>query len=237
MKSPVPVTNDSLRKCYNEVICLLANHPYAGFIEPFEHVEEVERLRWRYCQPGQAKAVLVAESPVRVANLTRGVGFVGEPRYYTPWWHSLFIPAFSAMSKKTTTVIRHSYLQAMGEAGFCVLDLSVISLSGYKKVGAPVSRPFDQQCVNQIMGCCWQYYVGAIYGQMVNKPKPPLIVAFDNAAKHLPESPKCRLKFETASNARIYRQPHYEWGTNVFSQAMSRGRLSKCLTNIETTIC
>src|ERR1039457_3918441 len=71
-----------------DVVALRRQH---DIVEPFDHVEEVERLRQRN-RPRQVKLLLIAESHVRVSDdqfARRGAGFLYEPRYTTRWWNDL----------------------------------------------------------------------------------------------------------------------------------------------------
>src|SRR5262249_3096400 len=108
-----------LKHTYQLLRDTLSDHPSKGWIETFDHVWEVEHLRIQQ-RPKHIRLLLIAESHVRVRDLqVKGACFIYEPRYYTPWWGDLFLPAFGApYHKGTTPTIRRDCLDAMREEGF-----------------------------------------------------------------------------------------------------------------------
>ena len=206
-------------------------------IEPFTHVARVEELRHQYRPAGPIRLLLVAESHVRTAEAdfaTKGVQFLYEHRYYTPWWGDLLLPGFGASSDGTTAGVRQDYLERMQAAGFWLLDVSILALSGYEKVGASTSRPFEARR-EQLLRTSWSSHVRALFQHVLTQPTPPVIVAFDNVADVLPlplRNRVPRLKFKNQKNTKQYRSPSYDGGTATFAAAARQAGLATCLRDL-----
>ena len=202
-------------------------------LEPFEHVNEVERLRLGF-RPENTRLLLFAESHVRVTDeyfADRGVGFIYNHRYHTPWWNDLLLPALSArevQSINLTERARLVQLLSFQRLGFWVVDASIIALSGYKKLDKRFEgRPFDV-VRGAIIENSWEY-VGPIVEEMVNQAHPPVICYFKTVDFVLPEEVKKKgtaLKFCTPTNASVYRSEAYPHGTVAFISAARRAGIS-----------
>lgn len=159
-------------------------------VEPFAHVEAVERLRQQN-RPEQVKLLLIAESHVRVSGDQfdrRGCGFIYEPRYTTPWWRDLFLPAFGSKHKgRLTPELKARMLERMRSAGFWVLDASILSLSGYQKVAPVENRPFSRApytrgLEREIPELSWRDHVDATFSSVMSSPNPPVLAAYRRIA-------------------------------------------------------
>lgn len=223
---------ESLGTCYDSIVQLLSSHPNRSLVEPFDHVLQVERLRLERRPQGDVRLLLIAESHVRIRDIgNKGAGFVFEPRYYTPWWRNLFLPSFGAAFTRTTHPIRGRCLQSLSSAGFWLLDASVLSLSGYKKVGCDQSRPFERTLTRQIVQLSWEKHVRQHYESVMRQTSKPVVVAFENVAEVLPIAADFKIKFEVKANSRVYRTPEYGWGTHTFKKAAKLAGLDSCLSS------
>ena len=202
-------------------------------LEPFEHVNEVERLRIAF-RPANARLLLFAESHVRVTDeffADRGAGFIYNHRYYTPWWNDLLLPALGThgvQNVSLTEPARLAQLLSFQRLGFWVVDASIIALSGYKKLGKHFEgRPFDV-VRGAIIENSWEH-VGPIVDEMLNQAQPPAICYFQNVDFVLPEEVRKKgtaLKFCTPTNASVYRSETYPHGTVAFISAARRAGIS-----------
>jgi len=120
----------------------------------------------------------------------------------------------------------------MQNAGFWVLDMSVIALSRYNKVNPKwPSRPFDAY-QEQIVRDSWFYVVGAEFQRIMSQATPPIVCVYDRVSYILPRTVLRQavvLKFNTPANAAMYRQPGYPFGTERFRQAALAAGLHNCL--------
>ncbi len=175
------------------------------YLEPLCDVEQVDQWRQQF-RPDRVRLLLVAESHVRQG---KGPGFIYGPNYYTPWWHVLLRPAFGPDISR----------EGLRERGVWVLDMSVIALSGYKKLNPDWSnRPFDSM-KHQIFATSWMHHVQ----QEFEESDCANVVYFDSAASMLPASVKLNatpIKFCGPSNAKRYRTPEYSHGTARFIEAV-----------------
>lgn len=208
-------------------------------LEPIEHVREVERLRQLYRpQCGKLRLLLLAESHVVVSDLSKGVGFIYEPRYYTPWWHDLILPGFGADPKRTTADLREKYLTRLRDEGFWLLDISIIALSGYRKVERDwPNRPFDMhsgRIRKEFSQLSWDGHVRGLFLDIVLR-EAPVVAAFESVTWILPSEAPCTIhpiKFRTKSNNRVYRSPDYKGGTHSFKDLAERAGLEHCLRGV-----
>ena len=222
---------ETLRACYDSLAQLLSDHPNRSMVEPFDHVLQVERLRLERRPKENVRLLLIAESHVRTRDISsKGAGFVFEPKYYTPWWQNLFLPSFGAAFSKTTRSIRDRCLHSLTNAGFWLLDASVLSLSGYRRSGTIQSRPFERTVTRQIVQVSWETHVRQHYELVMQQASKPVVVAFVNVAEVLSIKPDFRVKFEAKANSRIYRTPEYGWGTHTFKKAAKLAGLDSCLS-------
>ena len=147
---------ESVRRAYNDLCVLLRNADLDQYIEPIKHVLEVERSRRFYRPSTDVKFLLIAESHVRVSPdrfTNKGPGFIYEYRYYTPWWGDFILPAFGTVRpigdvptrQPANSANRFRWLECLKSNGFWLLDVSLLSLSGYQKVDPHwPGRPLDK---------------------------------------------------------------------------------------------
>lgn len=93
----------SIHRLYDNVGVLLHEAGVGDYVEPVEHVLEVERLRQAYRPHGEVKFLLIAESHVRVSPdhfASKGSGFIYEHRYYTPWWPNSYSQPLARLNRQ-----------------------------------------------------------------------------------------------------------------------------------------
>jgi hypothetical protein len=225
---------DRAAETYQRILTSLTDVGLRRFVEPVEHVLEVERLRQRYRPDGDVRFLLLAESHVRVGPdyfRKKGAGFLYEARYYTPWWRDLLLPAFGKI-QSTTAHTREQWLSRLKQEGFWLLDVSLLSLSGYQKVDREwPRRPLDE-FREQIISDSWHGHVKQTFNDIMAQSKPPVVCAFRNVAfvldGNLPEEPTL-LAFNSQQNARVYSSPDYGHGTARFQEAAKRACIAGCL--------
>ena len=219
---------------YQRIRALLAGADLEGHLEPLEHVLEVERLRQAFRPEGDVKFLVLAESHVRstLPNFARqGAGFIYEPRYYTPWWHQLLLPAFGVL-QPTTADKRANFLLRLKQSGFWVLDVSLISLSGYTKVDPNwPNRPLDR-IKREIFRESWNGHVERLFEEVRTQRRPAVICAFDCVRDvsplHLGDNVTF-IRFKAQGNSAKYSRPDYPFGTSKFQEAARKAELAGCL--------
>jgi len=220
---------------------LVALRQHHDIIEPFAHVEAVEQLRQQN-RPERVKLLLLAESHVRVPDdqfNQRGCGFIYEPRYTTPWWYDLFLPGFgSNHDGRLTPELKVGMLSRMRDAGFWVLDASVLSLSGYAKVGCPENRPFSKAPYRrgherELLNLSWQVYVQPIFCALMSVPNPPVLAAYRRVSHLLPSQWRSNaepfLVFPPRNHQAHYRQSTFVGGTQTFRRKAADAGFGICL--------
>src|SRR5258707_671754 len=118
----------------------------------------------------------------------------------------------------------------MSAAGFWLLDASTLSLSGYKKVNNSQPRPFQNETLKELIESSWQNHVEAQFDGIMRQQKRPVVIMFENLRSSLPITPDFNIKFECASNSRVYRGIDYKWGTETFKKAAREAGIHDCLT-------
>ena len=233
----------SLEETYNRLGTYLADQQMADLTESIAHVREVEQLRQLYKLPADVRFLLLAESHVRTSDSDyqrKGIQFIYEHRYYTPWWQSLILPGFGAQLEKykgtpNKAESRRKYLDQLRRSGFWLLDVSIMALSGYKNVGQVSSRPFVGKTLRGITELSWEGHVRSLFEQAMNQSTPPVIVAFTNVAHVLPpmlQSSVHQVKFLVSSNSRAYANAAYPYGTHAFAAAACEAGLQACLSDL-----
>ena len=172
----------------------------AEYLEPLSHVQEVGELRQQF-RPKQVKLLVIAESHVR--GLSKP-GFIYDRAYYTPWWPKLLRPAFG------DDITR----EGLQDRGVWILDMSIIALSGYRKLyPESPNRPFDS-LANQIFTTSWLHCVQRDFEQAACSNVVYFLLP---ASLQLSGTP---LKFCARSNASRYKNPDYRFGTARFIEAV-----------------
>ena len=173
------------------------------YLEPLADVEQVDTWRQQF-RPKTVRFLLVAESHVR---RKQGPGFIYDPAYYTPWWHSLLRPAFGKDVSR----------ESLKERGVWILDMSVLALAGYRGVYPELltNRPFDM-LADQIFAASWLYYVRREFEEADCRN----IAYFERVKSMLPDVSGTPLKFCVPSNSARYRKPDYQYGTARFIDAV-----------------
>ncbi len=222
---------DSVLQVYDAIRARLEQADLAQFMEPVEHVLEVERLRQRYRPKTEVRVLVLAESHVRVSAQQyhrSGPAFLYNERYYTPWWQHLLLPAFAPERKRTDAAARLELLAQLQAAGVWVLDASLISLSGYRKVktGWP-NRPLEA-ARKKILEISWRGHVEEQVSGILKQTQIPAICVLRSVRKMLPEqvSSGCTiLNFRCQSNAAVYGSGGYKFGTSAFLRAIRQAGL------------
>ena len=206
-----------LETAYHSIRQLLQQANCEHFLEPFEHVEAVHRLRHQYRPTGPIKLVVIGESHVRRFLKP---GFIYDPTYYTPWWRDLLAPAFN-FSHPTNAEERRTYLQKLQKAGFWLVDVSVIALSGYQTIHASwPKRPLDG-LLEPILHASWQNYTASEIAACGSRA----FCYFTRVASVLPEhilTQGVPLKFNSPRPPQglRYRDPAYPYGTARFAKVV-----------------
>ena len=224
-----------------DLAALIRQH---DLVEPFAHVEAVELLRQQN-RPETVKLLLVAESHVRVSDdnfSQRGCGFIYEPRYTTRWWYDLFLPGFGSNRQgRLTPDLKVRMLARMRDAGFWVLDASVLSLSGYAKVGSQENRPFSKApygstLEGKLLDLSWRTYVQATFCALMTAPNPPVLAAYGRISHLLPSQWRSEaepfLVFPAQNNQAQYRQATFVGGTETFRRKAAAAGLETCLRGV-----
>jgi len=224
----------AINDAYDCIRACLRGCDLEPYIEPLSHVLQVDALRQANRPKEDVRLLLIAESHVRRPDRyvqLFGPGFLYNPNYYTSWWGDLFLPAFGGRLRASRKN-RQGYLRAMQNAGFWVLDMSLIALSRYDKVNPDwPARPFDSY-QEQIVRDSWFYVVEAEVQKVMNQATPPVVCVYDRVSYVLPHtllSQAAILKFNTPANAVQYRQPNYPFGAERFRQAAVAAGLHHCL--------
>ena len=217
---------DSVLQVYDAAKALLRQANIDHFLEPAEHVVEVERLRQLYRPRRDVRLLILAESHVRVTENSfrrNGPAFLYNERYYTPWWQHLLLPAFAPHIRKTDHALRKDLLEKLSSLGVWITDASLISLSGYRKVKAGwPNRPLDA-LRDEVLELSWRGHVGAQFSRVLNQSRVPAICVLRSVRGVLPsaENFHCTvLNFRCPSNSKLYAQPDYDFGTNAFLHAL-----------------
>jgi hypothetical protein len=225
---------DSVSRVYKATFDMLSGVGLSHYVEPIEHVMEVERLRQAFRPEGDVRFLLLAESHVRMSNnsfASKGAGFVYERRYFTPWWHDLLLPALGRR-QPTNPTNRYQWPKRFKSSGFWLLDVSLLSLSGYKKVDKDWDRrPLDTRR-KEIIDLAWNGHVKRLLEQLIEQRSRPVICAFEYISRVLPEEIREHtrtLKFRGTGNTRKYANPDYEYGTYAFRKAAEEAKIEGCL--------
>jgi hypothetical protein len=225
---------ESIHRVYDNVRALLREADLEHYVEPVEHVREVERLRWEYRPNGDVKFLLIAESHVRVSPdyfASKKSGFIYEPHYYTPWWHQFILPAFGKV-QSTNPENRLRWLKRLKSSGFWLLDVSLLSLSGYRKVDQDwPRRPLDKR-KEEIIKASWGCHVKNLFDETMNQRRPPVVCAFESVSFVLPLGIMDQVtivKFAGPGNARLFRSPDYRYGTKRFCDAARDAGIEGCI--------
>ena len=195
---------------------------------------EVERLRWEYRPNRDVKFLLIAESHVRVSPesfASEGSGFIYERRYYTPWWHDFILPAFGEV-QPTNPENRLRWLKRLKSSGFWLLDVSLLSLSGYRNVDHDwPRRPLDE-LKKEIIKVSWGCHVKNLFDETMSRGSPPVVCAFKSISDVLPpeiENQATIVKFRGPGNARLFRSADYRYGTQRFRDAAREAGMKGCI--------
>jgi hypothetical protein len=225
---------ESIHRVYDNVLAVLHEEGLGHYVEPVEHVLEVERLRRAYRPNGDVKFLLIAESHVRVSPdcfASKGSGFIYEHRYYTPWWHQFILPAFGTV-QPTNPENRLRWLERLKSSGFWLLDVSLLSLSGYHKVDRRwAGRPLDN-FTKRIINASWKGHVHHLFEQIMDQGCRPVVCAFESISDVLPPEIKDQatiVKFAGRGNARVFRSPNYPYGTKRFCDAAKKAGIEGCI--------
>ena len=226
-------TMESVQRVYNDVRALLCEKDLGHYVEPVEHVFEVECLRRKYRPDGDVKLLLIAESHVRVSPdcfASKGSGFIYQHHYYTPWWHDFILPAFGKR-QPTNPEKRLRWLECLKFSGFWLLDVSLLSLSGYHKVDRSwPRRPLDG-LREEIIKVSWGCHVKDIFDQIMDQGCPPVVCAFESISFVLPWATKDQatiVKFKGRGNAPVFHSLDYPYGTQRFCDAARKARIEAC---------
>ncbi len=229
---------ESVQCVYNKLRALLCDKGLGRYVEPVEHVLAVECLRQLYRPNGDVKFLLIAESHVRVSAggfETKGSGFIYEHRYYTPWWHDFILPAFGT-PQGTTPEKRLRWLECLRSNGFWLLDVSLLSLSGYRKVDRDwCGRPLEK-LRGEIIKVSWDCHVENFFDQIMNQGCPPVVCAFESISNVLPSAVKEQstiVKFKGQGNASKFRRRDYPYGTERFRDAARKAGIEACLLDCQ----
>ena len=217
---------DSIVQVYDAVRACLERANLSGYLEPRAHVAEVERLRCLYRPDGDVQLLVIGESHVRVSEEYFGRGgpaFIYNERYYTPWWRHLFLPAFAPETKQADAGVRLQLLREMQSRGIWVVDASLVSLSGYRKVEPGWSnRPFDS-IRKALLQISWDGHVGLQVARVLKQKRAPVVCALGSVTDFLPEPVRrdvVRLNCFGPANAAVYGREDYDFGTQAFVRAV-----------------
>lgn len=226
---------NALEQTYHRLLHLLQETGHSAYVEPYSHVEQVDALRQQY-RPRDVRLLVVAESHVRRSNdafLQRGPAFLYNPRYYTPWWTELLLPALGG-TPGTNAQKRAAYLARMQNCGIWMLDVSILSLSGYRTMRAEWEpRPFTA-VEQKVVITSWFGYVQQEFASVWQQPRKPVLCVFERISYVLPTDARAiaiPLRFlSPGANSRIrYRSPEYRFGTERFREAARQAAVESCL--------
>lgn len=209
---------------------------HSAYVEPYAHVEQVDALRHQY-RPHDVRLLIVAESHVRRSNevfLQRGPAFIYNPRYYTPWWTELLLPALGG-TPGTNANKRAEYLYRLRDSGIWIQDASILSLSGYRTVQTEWEpRPFTT-VEKDVVETSWFGYVQQEFASVWQQPHKPVLCVFERISHVLPSEVREQaipLRFlSPGPNSRTrYRSPEYRFGTQRFCEAARQAGVENCLS-------
>ena len=232
---------NTLEQTYQFLRSRLEETGHSAYIEPYSHVEQVDALRQQY-RPRDVRLLVVAESHVRRSDdafLQRGPAFLYNPRYYTPWWTELLLPALGG-TPGTNAEKRAAYLTRMQDCGIWMLDASVLSLSGYRTTQADWEpRPFTA-VEQEIVKTSWAGYVQHEFASVWRQQRKPVLCVFERINHVLPTDVRTQaipLRFlSPGANSRVcYRSPEYRFGTERFREAARQAGVANCLSGNSAT--